>query len=227
MSQSILVVLSSATLQDLKFLDSTSQGVVSLSSVERVYEEAKEKGRKVVFASPGGASPQFDIEDLSLEQWFAQNNSLFSSLTDLSTAREEDYVALVIPNGIGALSDLHQNQHLSSLVATFIRNKKPICAIGYGVAALLKVQKEEDESNQTWFFENWNLTSISNFELARYPFFFKLPLLIEDSVRERGGSFSAGAVDSLFVVADRYLITAANTISTSLAMQNLLWLCSS
>jgi len=98
---------------------------------------------------------------------------------------------------------------------------EPICAIGYGVAGLCKAFTDGDK----WCFSGWSLTAISNFEVARYPFFSKLPLILEDFIRDHGGSYNCSIVNAVHVVVDRSLISGQNDNSTSLAVQNFGWLC--
>jgi hypothetical protein len=63
---------------------------------------------------------------------------------------------------------------------------EPICAVGYGVTGLCKAFSDSDK----WCFSGWNLTAMSNFEVARYPFFSKLPLIIEDFIKDHGGFYN-------------------------------------
>lgn len=89
------------------------------------------------------------------------------------------------------------------------------------------------------------------FELVRQPDFANLPLVVEDFVKDNGGSYTGGMVcasrlprkrvassylfpfafspasqeDAVHVVIDRHLITGQNAQSTSLAVNNLILLC--
>ncbi len=67
-----------------------------------------------------------------------------------------------------------------------VGHAEPICAVGYGVTGLCKAFSDSDK----WCFSGWNLTAVSNFEVARYPFFSKLPLIIEDFVKDHGGFYN-------------------------------------
>ncbi|KAM7396805.1 hypothetical protein PAMP_019816 [Pampus punctatissimus] len=64
------------------------------------------------------------------------------------------------------------------------------------------------------------------FELVRRPDFANLPLIVEDFVKDSGGSYTASQEDAVHVVIDRHLITGQNMQSTSLAVNNLILLCS-
>lgn len=97
----------------------------------------------------------------------------------------------------------------------------------------------------------WSLKP-SVFELVRQPDFANLPLVVEDFVKDNGGSytgelihtshllpltfhkllslfffffFPASKEDAVHVVIDRHLITGQNVQSTLLAVNNLILLC--
>lgn len=96
----------------------------------------------------------------------------------------------------------------------------------------------------------WSLKP-SVFELVRQPDFANLPLVVEDFVKDNGGSytgelirtshllperstnsylclfffFPASKEDAVHVVIDRHLITGQNMQSTLLAVNNLILLC--
>lgn len=86
------------------------------------------------------------------------------------------------------------------------------------------------------------------FELVRRPDFANLPLVVEDFVKDYGGSYTgdirrshktvisqkskifffcpaASKEDAVHVVVDRHLVTGQNMQSTSLAVNNLILLC--
>ncbi|XP_053418747.1 glutamine amidotransferase-like class 1 domain-containing protein 1 isoform X9 [Nycticebus coucang] len=100
---------------------------------------------------------------------------------------------------------------------------EPICAVGHGVAALCCATNED----RSWVFHGYSLTGPSVCELVRAPGFARLPLIVEDFVKDSGASFSASEPDATHVVLDRHLVTGQNASSTVPAVQNLLFLCSS
>ncbi|XP_048663585.1 glutamine amidotransferase-like class 1 domain-containing protein 1 [Marmota marmota marmota] len=100
---------------------------------------------------------------------------------------------------------------------------EPICAIGHGVAALCCATSED----RSWVFHGYSLTGPSVYELVRAPGFARLPLVVEDFVKDSGAGFSASEPDAVHVVLDRHLVTGQNANSTVPAVQNLLFLCSS
>ncbi|XP_029378545.1 glutamine amidotransferase-like class 1 domain-containing protein 1 isoform X2 [Echeneis naucrates] len=97
---------------------------------------------------------------------------------------------------------------------------EPICAVGHGVSALCCATE-----GQKWIFSGYSLTGPSVFELVRRPDFANLPLIVEDFVKDSGGSYTASQEDAAHVVIDRHLITGQNLESTLLAVNNLILLC--
>ncbi|XP_055789009.1 glutamine amidotransferase-like class 1 domain-containing protein 1 isoform X2 [Salvelinus fontinalis] len=95
-----------------------------------------------------------------------------------------------------------------------------VCAIGQGVSGLCCAVE-----GQRWIFTGYSLTGPSVFELVRSPDFANLPLIVEDFVKDSGGSYTASQEDAVHVVIDRHLVTGQNMQSTSVAVNNLIMLC--
>ncbi|XP_016088466.1 Parkinson disease 7 domain-containing protein 1-like [Sinocyclocheilus grahami] len=62
---------------------------------------------------------------------------------------------------------------------------EPVCAVGQGVAALCCATEE-----QKWIFSGYSMTGPSVFELVRSPEFANLPLIVEDFIKDNGGSYT-------------------------------------
>uniref|UniRef100_A0A673N1J5 Glutamine amidotransferase-like class 1 domain-containing protein 1 n=1 Tax=Sinocyclocheilus rhinocerous TaxID=307959 RepID=A0A673N1J5_9TELE len=99
---------------------------------------------------------------------------------------------------------------------------EPVCAVGQGVAALCCATEE-----QKWIFSGYSMTGPSVFELVRSPEFANLPLIVEDFIKDNGGSYTASIEDAVHVVLDRHLVTGQNVQSTTAAVNNLILLCNS
>uniref|UniRef100_A0A8B9JEP0 Glutamine amidotransferase-like class 1 domain-containing protein 1 n=1 Tax=Astyanax mexicanus TaxID=7994 RepID=A0A8B9JEP0_ASTMX len=97
---------------------------------------------------------------------------------------------------------------------------EPVCAVGQGVSGLCCATE-----GQKWIFSGYSLTGPSVFELVRSPDFANLPLIVEDFVKDNGGSYTASQEDAVHVVLDRHLVTGQNVQSTTAAVNNLILLC--
>jgi len=174
----------------------------------------------IQLASPGGRQAEYINQDDSNRRWFNEFRSKSSSSPiSLDTVDVNRYSAILIPSCPGAIHDLATNRDLSQIIIHFIKEKKPICAIGQGVAGLCSVLHSDGKS---WSFEDFCLTSPSVFELAHLSEFATMPLILEDFIKDHGGKYSATKPGSVHVVVDRFVITGQNNESTVTAVQNLI-----
>jgi len=68
------------------------------------------------------------------------------------------------------------------------------------------------------------VTGPSNAEVSRYEIFKQLAnQQVEDQLREKGAKYTCASADQIHVVVDGNLISAQNTQSAPLALQNLIW----
>lgn len=77
-------------------------------------------------------------------------------------------------------------------------------------------------------FANYTLTGVSAFDECRYPFFGRLPCMLQELLESQGAVFSSfECLDTPGMIVDRNLVTGANEISTVLCVQTFaLLLCS-
>uniref|UniRef100_A0A672NER9 Parkinson disease 7 domain-containing protein 1-like n=1 Tax=Sinocyclocheilus grahami TaxID=75366 RepID=A0A672NER9_SINGR len=77
------------------------------------------------------------------------------------------------------------------------RYQQPVCAVGQGVAALCCATEE-----QKWIFSGYSMTGPSVFELVRSPEFANLPLIVEDFIKDNGGSYTGEAEGKVHLRSD-------------------------
>eukprot|EP00066_Takifugu_rubripes_P004391 XP_003967732.2 PREDICTED: Parkinson disease 7 domain-containing protein 1-like isoform X1 [Takifugu rubripes] len=172
-------------------------------------------------ATQGGKPIDFSGVDESTSRWVQDfNMKTCATPAKLESIDGARYQALLIPDCPGALNDLAHSGSMHRILTHFISHQKPICAVGQGVSALCCVTE-----GQKWIFGGYSFTGPSVFELVRQPDFANLPLVVEDFVKDNGGSYTASQEDAVHVVVDRHLITGQNLQSTSLAVNNLILLC--
>ncbi|XP_046889832.1 glutamine amidotransferase-like class 1 domain-containing protein 1 [Hypomesus transpacificus] len=172
-------------------------------------------------ATPGGKPIDFVGIDESTARWVqdfsAKSYATPAKLESIDGAR---YQALLIPDCPGALNDLAHSGSMARILTHFTSQQKPVCAVGQGVSSLCCATE-----GQKWIFSDYSLTGPSVFELVRSPDFANLPLIVEDFVKDSGGSYTASKEDAIHVVIDRHLVTGQNIQSTSLSVNNLILLC--
>jgi putative intracellular protease/amidase len=164
-------------------------------------------------------APKFHCETDEEQAWLDSHRDALVYV-DLADQSCNDFDALCVPSGVGAVIDLGIHERVGVLAAGFAAAKKPVCVLGFGVLALAKALV-----GARWVFEGYNVTGCSNAELARLPYFVKLAHLPEETVLDLGGLFSSSIPDEVFVVVDRSLISGQNPASTTLAVLNLIWIC--
>eukprot|EP01096_Ripella_sp_DP13-Kostka_P003896 TRINITY_DN15898_c0_g1_i1.p1 TRINITY_DN15898_c0_g1~~TRINITY_DN15898_c0_g1_i1.p1 ORF type:complete len:235 (+),score=44.89 TRINITY_DN15898_c0_g1_i1:47-706(+) len=215
-SRKVLVILSAADCVSI----TETPGSVSGQSLMEAYKVLTTAGYQVVLATPQGTAPEPQLNEIS-GFWVRDNRQLLTTPSAIHEVNAEHYCGVILPCSIGSIVDLIKDRDLAELLSAFHRSNKPICAIGWGVAALLSTRKPD-----SWLFEGYSLTAPSNFELVKTRYFGKLPLIVEDTIKDAGGVYSSGSNDSLHVIIDRRLISAQNAPSTSLAVQNFMWMTS-
>lgn len=177
----------------------------------------------VQLASPKGDSVEYVNPDEQSRKWLNEFRAKsYAKPISFEQVEASHYAALCIPNSAGAVKDLARNAGLRTIINGFLAEKKPICALGLGVAGLFSAT----EKDNSWKFCGYSMTAASVFELVRTPYFSTLPIIPEDYIREHGAKYSSGEVDGLHVVIDRNLITGQNDESVVTAVQNLILFCS-
>lgn len=197
------------------------QGSVSAYSFIQSYGLLT-KAMTVCVATPGAKAPKFQCEDEDEQTWIENNKALVTAPADLADISSSDWDGLCVPSCVGAVLDLALSDRLGALVQGFVMAGKPVCCVGFGV---LGVARAFSGPQMSWVYEGFNVTGYSNAELARLPYFAKLPLLPEEFIQDHGGLYSSSSVpDSVYVCVDRTLVSGQNVQSTTLAVLNFLWL---
>ncbi|XP_013408189.1 glutamine amidotransferase-like class 1 domain-containing protein 1 [Lingula anatina] len=177
----------------------------------------------VQLAAPNGKATEYVDQDENSRRWLNDfRTKTFALPLELEKIEVSRYSCLLIPHAPGAVHDLARDRELAKIINHFIREKKPICAIGAGIAALCCARMDD---NKTWSFKDYSMTSNSVFELARSPDFGSLPIVMEDFIKENGAVYSSSEPDAVHIVVDRHLITGQNESSSLIAVQNLILLC--
>ncbi|XP_022362271.1 glutamine amidotransferase-like class 1 domain-containing protein 1 isoform X1 [Enhydra lutris kenyoni] len=138
-------------------------------------------------ATPGGKTMDFVDVNEGNARWVQDFRlKAYASPAKLESIDGARYHALLIPSCPGALADLASSGSLARILQHFRSENKPICAVGHGVAALCCATHED----RSWVFQGYSITGPSVYELVRAPGFARLPLIVEDFVKDAGASFS-------------------------------------
>ncbi|KAK4327821.1 hypothetical protein Pmani_001719 [Petrolisthes manimaculis] len=200
---------------------SASQLGVSAPSFLQCYK-LTQSAFTITITTPDGSPAVFIDKDDQNSRWITdmqtKNLLQYSSLADIEGGQ---YSCVVIPHGPGASEDLATSDVLGTTLTHFITHKKPVCAIGLGVCALLSAVNKE---SRQWLFRDIALTGSSLGEVTSASYFPLLPLVPGDAILDRAGIFSTGAPNSVHVVVNAGVVTGQNTQSTLAAVQNMILL---
>ncbi|KAH6937383.1 hypothetical protein HPB50_027527 [Hyalomma asiaticum] len=113
----------------------------------------------VQIATPGGRPLEFVNQDDQSRRWLNDfRMKVFAIPIGLHTVDPNRYSCLILPHSPGAVHDLCENKDLGQILRHFIQEKKPICAIGMGVAGLFSAMEDSD----VWSFRRCTLTAVSS-----------------------------------------------------------------
>uniref|UniRef100_A0A8I3X3R9 Glutamine amidotransferase-like class 1 domain-containing protein 1 n=1 Tax=Callithrix jacchus TaxID=9483 RepID=A0A8I3X3R9_CALJA len=106
-------------------------------------------------ATPGGKAMDFvDVTESNARSVQDFRLKAYASPAKLESIDGARYHALLIPSCPGALSDLASSGSLARILQHFRSERKPICAVGHGVAALCCATNED----RSWVFHGYSLT---------------------------------------------------------------------
>ncbi|CAI6030248.1 type 1 glutamine amidotransferase domain-containing protein [Cohnella sp. JJ-181] len=198
-----------------KQLDGGVLAGVWWSEVAEPIEAFAARGYEVTIASPKGGEALVDPASMKDAGESAEHSyrKWLSDTMPLRKAKTQDYQAIFLAGGHGAMFDFPQDVHLQNLLTDFVTAGKPIGAVCHGVAGL--VGAKLDTSNP--LVENKTLTGFTNAEEAQTPLQGRLPFLLETKLKELEAKFVAGPDYAEHVEVDGGLVTGQNPASSRAA----------
>jgi putative intracellular protease/amidase len=129
-------------------------------------------------------------------------------LEDVSPA---DYDGVFIPGGHGPMEDLAVSAELGRLLVTMLDDGQVIASVCHGPAALLPAMRDDG----TWAFAGRDVSAFTNEEETQAGLADRAPWLLEDRIRQAGGTMSNGTAWQPLSVVDDNLITGQNPASST------------
>ncbi|MEO2266712.1 type 1 glutamine amidotransferase domain-containing protein [Pseudoalteromonas sp. YIC-656] len=135
-------------------------------------------------------------------------------------AGENDYDALFIVGGDGAVFDLPFDASTQQWITTFAKSNTPIAAVCHGPAALVNIKLDDG----TYYVANKYVNSFTYVEDSAFKkeHLDKYPMIVQTELEARGAHFIANNPMLPFVARDGNLITAQNPTSVAKAAEALL-----
>jgi putative intracellular protease/amidase len=187
----------------------------------------KDAGASVTLASPKGGQPPLDPKsDLPENQTemtrrFRSDPAAQAQLANtkkLAAVSAGDFDAVFYPGGHGPMWDLPDNPASVALIEAFVKADKPVGAVCHAPVALVNVRGRDGE----YLVKGKRVTGFSNSEEEAVGLTTVVPFLLEDRLKERGGSYSKGPDWAPYVQVDGKLVTGQNPASSEAGAKELL-----
>jgi putative intracellular protease/amidase len=191
------------------------------------YYTLAEAGVKIDIASPKGGQPPIDPKSTEPDAQTAATKRFYedddlqhklSRTKKLSEVKAEDYDAVFYPGGHGPMWDLANDKESIRLIEDFTKQQKPVAAVCHGPAVLLHAKGADGEP----LVKGKKVAGFTNTEEEAVQLTNIVPFLVEDRLKELGGSYSKADDWQPYIVTDGLLITGQNPASSEPAAEELL-----
>jgi len=190
------------------------------------YYALSDMGVEITLASPKGGQPPIDpkSEDPSSQTDATRRMENDEVLKDklknthkLSEVKSEDFDAVFYPGGHGPLWDLAKDKVSQDLIVDFYSNDKPVAFVCHAPGVLKDVKIDGE-----YLVKGKNVTGFTNTEEEAVQLTDVVPFLVEDMLKQNGGSYSKVEDWAPYTVVDGRLITGQNPASSEKVAEELL-----
>ena len=191
------------------------------------YYVFKDAGAVVTLASPLGGQPPLDPNsDTPDSQTDATRRfkadspaqAALASTLKLRDVSASDFDAVFYPGGHGPLWDLAENAFSIGLIEKMLAAGKPVAAVCHAPGALRHARTADGKH----VVQGKAVTGFTNTEEQAAGLTQVVPFLVEDMLKQNGGTYSKAADWQPHVVTDGLLITGQNPASSEPAARALL-----
>lgn len=191
------------------------------------YYVLKDAGHDITLASPNGGQPPLDpksdepdTQTEATKRFKADADAVaqLASTKRLADIDVKTFDAVFYPGGHGPLWDLAESTASKALIETALASGKPVALVCHAPAVLKNVTTPEGAP----IVKGRRVTGFTNEEEEAVGLTDIVPFLLEDVLKQQGGSFSKAGVFEPHVVADGLLITGQNPPSSEQTAQKLL-----
>lgn len=191
------------------------------------YYTLKDAGATVTLASPKGGQPPLDpksdTDDAQTDatRRFKDDEDAQSALANtqkLAGIDASGYDAVFFPGGHGPLWDLAEDADSIRLIEAFAANDRPIGAVCHAPAVFKHPNGPDGEK----LVKGKTVTGFTNTEEEGVGLTDVVPFLVEDMLKQNGGTYKKGDDWASFVLTDGKLVTGQNPASSEEAAEALL-----
>lgn len=191
------------------------------------YYVFKDAGAQITLASPKGGQPPIDpssddegsqTDDTRRFKADEAANKHLANTEKLSTVDAADFDAIFYPGGHGPLWDLAEDADSKQLIETFYTAGKPVGAVCHAPAVFRHTVRADGKP----LVSGLRVTGFTNTEEEAVGLTNVVPFLVEDMLKENGGTYEKDADWASFVLRDGNLVTGQNPASSAAAANELL-----
>jgi putative intracellular protease/amidase len=191
------------------------------------YYVFKDAGVDLTLASPLGGQPPLDPKSdepgaqTAATERFKKDPEAQQALAHtvkLDTIKAADFDAIFYPGGHGPLWDLAEDARSIALIEQAYAAGKPVAVVCHAPGVLRHVKAPSGEL----LVKGKPVTGFTNTEEEAVQLTNVVPFLVEDMLKENGGTYSKGADWQPYVVTAGHLITGQNPASSEPAAEELL-----
>ncbi|GAB3309742.1 type 1 glutamine amidotransferase domain-containing protein [Hymenobacter humi] len=191
------------------------------------YYVFKDAGATLTLASPQGGQPPLDpkSDDPSAQteatERFKKDPEAQRALANtvlLASVSAQQFDAVFYPGGHGPLWDLAEDRKSIELIETMYAAGKPVALVCHAPGAL----RHTKGADGTPLVRGKKVAGFTNTEEEAVQLTNVVPFLVEDMLKENGGTYSKGADWQPYVLRDGHLITGQNPASSEPAAKELL-----
>jgi putative intracellular protease/amidase len=216
MSKILIVLTSHATLGDTD--KPTGFYFEELATPYYVFEDA---GHVVDIASIAGGSPPVDPASVdssdekrpeSVKRFLKDARAMAKreSTLKIDDVAGEDYNAIFLSGGHGAMWDFPNSRGLADAIATIYDGGGVVSAVCHGPAGLINVAK----SNGDYLLDGVSANGFSNAEEDKAGLTEVMPFLLQNVMIQRGAKYKNGPAFQPFVASEFRIVTGQNPMSS-------------
>jgi len=177
------------------------------------YLKFKEAGFEITTASIKGGEAPVDprslVDQTKVQGWSLATAAL-KKTTPLAKVTPNQFAAIFLPGGHGAMFDLPNNSTLQRLLNQFARTDKVIAAVCHGPAGFVGARKGDGSP----LVSGLTVTSFTDEEEKAMKLDKEMPFLLETKLKEQGAKFVTGEKWANHVEVDGKLVTGQNPASS-------------
>lgn len=210
MSKSVLIMVTNA---DTIAGNKDKPTGLWLSEAAEPYIAFQGAGFKVDIASPKGGAVPIDpnsVENGNDDEKFTEVTKLLQNTPRIGDLVYENYDAIFLAGGHGAMFDFPGNADIQNIMAYFKDNGRIISAVCHGPAAFADAKTKDGK----YLVDGVKLTAFTNAEEDSVSLSEDMPFMLQTKLEENGAGFVKGTAGEEHVVSSGNFVTGQNPASS-------------